>query len=94
MSTGSHTGNMMGQPSSRYYGKYRGTVTNNADPENLGRVKAQVPGVLGQAETGWALPCTPYAGNGSGVYAVPEPGATVWIEFEAGGRTVLDCNLW
>jgi uncharacterized protein involved in type VI secretion and phage assembly len=68
----------------RYYGKYRGIVTDNQDPQNLGRLKARVPEVLGDVETGWALPCAPYAGAGSGAYTVPEPGAGVWIEFEAG----------
>ena len=28
----------------RYYGKYRGQVTDNSDPNNLGRIKAKVPG--------------------------------------------------
>lgn len=50
----------------------------------MGRVKAQVPEVLGKVETGWALPCAPYSGDGSGAYTVPEPGTGVWIEFEAG----------
>ena len=67
----------------RYFGKYRGTVTDNADPTHRGRVKVRVPAVLGDLET-WALPCLPYAGNGVGVYTVPEPGAGVWVEFEAG----------
>jgi uncharacterized protein involved in type VI secretion and phage assembly len=43
-----------------------------------------VPEALGDVESGWALPCTPYAGAGSGQYTVPEPGVGVWIEFEAG----------
>lgn len=75
---------LIGQQTSRHYGKYRGIVTNNQDPKNLGRIKARVPEVLGDVETGWALPCAPYAGDSSGVYTVPEPGAGVWIEFEAG----------
>lgn len=69
---------------STYYGKYRGIVTDNQDPRRLSRVKARVPEVLGDTESGWALPCVPYAGDGSGVYTVPEPGTGVWIEFEAG----------
>ena len=67
-----------------FYGKYRGIVTDNGDPSDLGRLKARVPELLGREETGWALPCAPYAGDGSGLYALPEPGTGVWIEFEAG----------
>jgi uncharacterized protein involved in type VI secretion and phage assembly len=69
---------------STYYGKYRGVVTDNQDSRRMGRVRARVPEVLGDTESGWALPCVPYAGDGSGVYTVPEPGTGVWIEFEAG----------
>lgn len=68
----------------RYYGKYRGIVVDNSDPQQLGRIRAHVPEVLGDVEGGWALPCVPYAGAGSGQYTVPEPGTGVWIEFEAG----------
>ncbi len=68
----------------RYYGKYRGLVTDNEDPRSLGRIRARVPEVLGEVESGWALPCTPYTGDRTGVYTVPEPGTGVWIEFEAG----------
>jgi uncharacterized protein involved in type VI secretion and phage assembly len=68
----------------RYYGKYRGLVTSNLDPKNLGRVRARVPEVLGELETGWAIPCTPYAGDNCGAYMVPKPGTGVWMEFESG----------
>src|SRR5262245_54851578 len=67
-----------------FFGKYRGLVTDNQDPLSLGRLKASVPEVLGDVETGWALPAAPYAGDGVGVYAVPAPEAGVWIEFESG----------
>jgi uncharacterized protein involved in type VI secretion and phage assembly len=69
---------------SSFYGKYRGLVTDNQDPLSLGRLKAQVPAVLGDVETGWALPAAPYAGDGVGIYTVPARDAGVWIEFEAG----------
>jgi phage baseplate assembly protein gpV len=68
----------------RFYGKYRGLVTINVDPLNLGRLKAMVPEVLGEIPSSWALPCAPYAGTGAGFFAVPPVGAGVWIEFEAG----------
>src|SRR5712692_7043214 len=68
----------------RFYGKYRGLVTINVDPLSLGRLKAMVPEVLGEVPSSWALPCAPYAGTGSGLFAIPPIGAGVWIEFEAG----------
>jgi Type VI secretion system/phage-baseplate injector OB domain len=68
----------------RFYGKYRGIVTDNQDPMQIGRLQATGPEVLGEVTSGWALPCAPYAGTGSGFYAIPPVGAGVWIEFEAG----------
>lgn len=68
---------------SRFFGKYRGVVKDNNDDTNRGRVKVSVPAVLNELEV-WAVPCLPYAGNNVGVYAIPEPGAGVWVEFEGG----------
>jgi phage baseplate assembly protein gpV len=68
----------------RFFGKYRGIVTDNMDPNNLGRVRALVPEVLGEVVTGWASPCAPYFGTQTGFFAMPPVGAGVWIEFEAG----------
>ncbi|WP_250281612.1 phage baseplate assembly protein V [Frankia sp. CiP1_Cm_nod2] len=68
----------------RYYGKYRGFVTRNTDPDNLGRIRAVVPELLGSVETGWALPALPYAGPEVGLFVMPPEKAGVWIEFEAG----------
>jgi hypothetical protein len=67
----------------RYFGKYRGVVTDNSDPTTRGRIKVSVPAVLGDLES-WAMPCLPYTGNGMGSYTIPEVGAGVWVEFEAG----------
>lgn len=72
------------RPDERFLGKYRGIVTDNADPRGLGRLRAQVPEVLAEVESGWALPCVPYAGDGVGLWAIPPPGTGVWVEFEAG----------
>lgn len=72
------------QQRSRFYGKYRGVVTDVDDPENMGRIRANVQEVLGDVESPWALPCAPYAGDGMGSYHIPPVGAGVWIEFEAG----------
>jgi uncharacterized protein involved in type VI secretion and phage assembly len=68
---------------SHYFGKYRGVVTDNADQTNRGRLKVQVPAVLGTLEV-WAMPCVPYAGAGVGFYSLPEAQTGVWVEFEGG----------
>lgn len=77
----------------RFYGKYRGFVVDNADPEKLGRLKVRVPSVLGaDVVTGWAMPCTPYGGDmNQGFLFIPEVGAGVWIEFEEGD---LEFPVW
>ncbi|MGW5365700.1 phage baseplate assembly protein V [Actinopolymorpha pittospori] len=71
-------------PARRFYGKYRGKVEQNLDPMQLGRVQVSCPAVLGTGTLSWALPCTPYAGNGVGLFLVPPVGANVWVEFEGG----------
>ena len=74
-----------------FYGKYRGTVVNNIDPESRGRIMAIVPDVQGLIPTTWALPCVPIAGKLMGTYVVPQIGAAVWIEFEQGDP---DYPIW
>lgn len=70
--------------STAYYGKYRGVVTNINDPKGAGRIKVRVPSVTGNGETGWCLPCLPYAGGGHGIVFIPQVGDNVWVEFERG----------
>ena len=71
----------------KFYGKYRGTVVQNVDPELRGRIMCIVPDVLGLVPSGWCEACTPLAGPTGpprGVYLVPPLGAGVWVEFEHG----------
>lgn len=71
----------------RYFGKYRGTVINNIDPQQEGRLLVSVPDVLGSAPSSWAVACTPLSGptgTGMGVHFVPSVGAGIWVEFEHG----------
>jgi Type VI secretion system/phage-baseplate injector OB domain len=68
----------------RYYGKYRGTVLNNVDPMQMGRIQAIVPDVTAVLPGSWALPCLPGSGLNTGMFTVPPIGAGVWIEFEQG----------
>lgn len=73
--------------SHQFWGKYRGTVINNVDPELRGRLMLSIPDVLNLVPSTWAEPCTPLAGPtgpGMGVYMVPPIGAGVWVEFERG----------
>jgi uncharacterized protein involved in type VI secretion and phage assembly len=77
----------------RFYGKYRGFVVDNADKQQLGRLKLRVPSLLGdQVVTGWAMPCVPYGGHANqGCLFIPEVGAGVWVEFEEGD---LEFPIW
>ena len=68
----------------RFHGKYRGTVVNNLDPEQRGRIQAMVPAVSNVMLSNWAMPCVPMAGKEQGVFMVPQVGAGVWIEYEGG----------
>lgn len=68
----------------RFYGKYRGTVINNVDPMQIGRIQAIVPDVSGEIPTSWAMPCLPGVGINTGVFTVPPIGSGVWMEFEHG----------
>ena len=68
----------------RYYGIYRGTVVNNIDPFQIGRIMVLVPDVGGITPSTWAMPCVPIAGKQMGTFMVPQIGAGVWVQFEAG----------
>ena len=71
----------------KYIGKYRGTVLQNIDPLQAGRLQLVVPDVMSLLPTTWAEPCVPLAGPTGppmGVYMVPPIGAGVWVEFEQG----------
>jgi hypothetical protein len=63
-----------------YFGKYRGKVEVNVDPQNAGRVMVSVPAVTGSGTLNWAMPSSPSVG----FIAVPPVGANVWVEYEGG----------
>jgi hypothetical protein len=75
----------------KYYGKYRGMVLVNEDPERRGRIMVQVPDVSGLIPNTWATPCVPFTGIQSGMWCVPMIGAGVWVEFEQGNP---DYPIW
>ena len=68
----------------KYYGIYRGTVSNNIDPMQIGRILAIVPDVGSITPSTWVTPSVPLAGKQMGTFMVPQIGAGVWIQFEGG----------
>jgi uncharacterized protein involved in type VI secretion and phage assembly len=77
--------------SDKFFGKYRGTVLQNLDPMQLGRIQVIVPDVSGLLPTSWAMPCFPLTGKQMGAYWVPQIGSGVWVEFEQGNP---DYPIW
>ena len=73
------------------FGKYRGTVVNNIDPLQIGRILVTVPDVAGFIPGTWAMPCLPLAGINNGMFTVPLIGSGVWVEFERGDP---DYPIW
>jgi len=59
-----------------------GTVTNNNDPDKLGRVRVKYPALGGDAESPWARIAAPNAGQARGLLMVPQVGDEVVIGFE------------
>ena len=89
--------NLVAQVEEKLYGKFRGSVADNQDPEKRGRLKLRIPSVLADQETDWALPCLPYGGfNQQGFFAIPDVDAQVWVEFEEGdiSRPIWVGTFW
>lgn len=87
---------------SRFYGKYQGFVTDNADPQKRGRLRLRIPDVLGpDVISGWAEPCFAYGGGPDyGHFSIPpvcvaSDGKShttgVWVEFRGGD---LQYPIW
>jgi phage baseplate assembly protein V len=69
---------------SRLYGVAIGIVTNNKDPDGLGRVKVKLPWMAADLESDWARVVTPMAGARRGMYFIPEVDDEVLVAFEHG----------
>jgi uncharacterized protein involved in type VI secretion and phage assembly len=70
--------------SRRIYGMVVGIVTNNRDPDGLGRVKVKFPWLSDDDESAWARLVAPMAGPQHGVYFLPEVEDEVLVAFEHG----------
>jgi phage protein D len=60
----------------------RGVVTNNQDPEKLGRVRVKFPALSGNNEGNWARVVGPAAGKDRGLMMMPQVDDEVVIAFE------------
>lgn len=81
----------------RFYGIYRGVVTDVNDPKRKGRVRGQVPQVLMKETSGWMwllvplveiIPAAPHEDAGSDIKVTiprtPKVGENIWVMFEGG----------
>lgn len=70
--------------SGRINGVVVGVVTNNQDPDGMGRVKVKFPWLSDQDESHWARVAAPMAGKERGFYFLPEVEDEVLVAFEHG----------
>lgn len=68
----------------KLYGVVVGIVTNNQDPDNLGRVKVKIPRISAEDESAWARIATFMTGKEKGAFFLPEVDDEVLVVFEHG----------
>lgn len=68
----------------RIFGVVTGLVTNNQDPDRLGRVKVKFPWLSKDDESDWARIAAPMAGKNRGAFFLPEVDDEVLVAFEQG----------
>lgn len=71
-------------PGGRHLGVEVGIVSDNQDPEGLGRVRVVFPRLPGDPESDWLRVATPAAGRNSGFYWLPAVDEEVLLAFERG----------
>lgn len=83
-------------PSEQLSGVWNAIVTNNKDPENLGRVKLKFPHREGELESDWVRVATMMAGNDRGSLFIPEVNDEVLVSFLMGrlDQPVVIGSLW
>lgn len=85
-----------GSNAGRVVGVAAGIVTNNHDPEGLGRVKIRFPWLSDDNETDWVRIAALMAGSQRGTFFLPEAGDEVLVAFEQGdiNRPYVIGALW
>lgn len=78
------------------HGVHVGIVTDNKDPENLGRVKVKIPILDNQNALDWARMTTLMAGKQRGTLFLPEVGDEVLVAFQMGDirEPIVIGSLW
>jgi uncharacterized protein involved in type VI secretion and phage assembly len=61
-----------------------GLVTNNNDPDQMGRVRVKYPSLSDSEESAWARIATPSSGNARGLLMLPQVNEEVIVGFEHG----------
>jgi uncharacterized protein involved in type VI secretion and phage assembly len=61
-----------------------GLVTNNNDPDQMGRVRVKYPSLSDTEESAWARIATPSAGSARGLLMMPQVNEEVIVGFEHG----------
>ncbi|HUW66769.1 MAG TPA: phage baseplate assembly protein V [Candidatus Nanoarchaeia archaeon] len=69
---------------SKVNGVVIGIVTNNKDPEGLGRIKVKFPWLSDKDESNWARVASLMAGKERGIFILPEIDDEVLVAFEHG----------
>lgn len=81
----------------RYPGLYIGVVVDRDDPEQLGRVRVRIPGLVEPASS-WAFPLGTVGGGSDrrGFFAIPEQDAEVGVLFNQGDvdQPYYLCGHW
>ncbi|HEU0013465.1 MAG TPA: phage baseplate assembly protein V [Longimicrobium sp.] len=75
-----------GSAAARPCGVVTAVVTNNQDPEKLGRVRLRYPWLSDEQESDWARVGMPAAGPGRGLWLPPEVGDEVLVVFAQGDQ--------
>jgi len=85
-----------GERSHRWSGVLPAIVTNNDDPDKLGRVKVIFPTISEEKESGWAPIAVALAGKGRGFWLIPNVDDEVLVAFEHGefNRPYVIGSLW
>lgn len=78
------------------YGVVVGIITNNNDPEEIGRVKVSFPWRGETDQSYWARVATLMAGNDRGTFFLPEVGDEVLVAFDRGemSHPYIIGSLW